>query len=148
LPLHVDACVGGFMLPFVERLGRPVPEWDFRVPGVMSVSADVHKHGLGPKGTSVLVIRDAELAAETSFRFENWPHGNYATTTIAGSRSGASLAAAWAVFQFLGEAGFVDFARRTIELTDAFIAEIERIPDLRVLGAPAINKFAYTMDGH
>jgi sphinganine-1-phosphate aldolase len=144
IPLHVDGCVGGFMLPFVERLGRTVPTWDFRVPGVTSISADVHKHGLGPKGVSVLLTRDAEMAARTTFHFENWPHGDYTTSTIAGSRSGAALAGAWAIFQLLGEEGFLQVARAAMGLTDAFLDGIRAIPGIAVIGDPPTNKFAYT----
>jgi glutamate/tyrosine decarboxylase-like PLP-dependent enzyme len=144
LPLHVDGCVGGFMLPFVERLGRAVPSWDFRVPGVTSISADVHKHGLGPKGVSVMLTREPALASHATFEFVEWPHGAYTTSTIGGSRSGAVLAGAWAVSQFLGEAGYLDIARTAMELTDAFVAGIREIPGLRLLGEPPTNKFAFT----
>jgi sphinganine-1-phosphate aldolase len=145
--LHVDSCVGGFMLPFVEHLGRSVEPWDFRVPGVTSISADVHKHGLGPKGVSVLLTHTPELAAHATFQFENWPHGNYMTTTVEGSRSGAAIAGAWAVFQFMGEDGFLDHARKTMELTDAFQAGIGAIDGLGILGRPSANKFSYGATG-
>ena len=146
LPLHVDACVGGFMLPFVERLGRPTPAWDFRVPGVTSISADVHKHGLGPKGVSLLLTREAGLAAHAGFRFDGWPHGDYVTSTMGGSRSGAALAGAWAILRFLGEEGYVEIARAAMAVTDEFTEGIRAIPGLRVLGTPPTNKFAFTAD--
>jgi glutamate/tyrosine decarboxylase-like PLP-dependent enzyme len=147
LPLHIDGCLGGLILPFVERLGRPVPEWDFRVPGVTSVSADLHKHGYSPKGASVLLVRDPELAAGGEFYFDGWPNGRYQTLTITGSRSGSALAGAWAALQFLGIDGFVALTQQVMDWTDRFQAAINEQPTLSVIGSPPANKFAYTSDG-
>ncbi len=147
LPLHVDACVGGFMLPFVERLGRVTPPWDFRVPGVRSISADVHKHGYGPKGVSVLITDADERVDATSFEFFGWPHGRYVTQTICGTRSGAALAGAWSIFKFLGESGYIQLAREVMEITDRFRAGIEAVDELYVLGNPPVNKFSYAASG-
>jgi sphinganine-1-phosphate aldolase len=144
LPLHVDSCVGGFILPFVERLGRPVPAFDFRVPGVTSVSADVHKHGYAPKGLSVLLHRDEQARRLASTQFDGWPNGHYFTPGLTGTRSGAVLAGAWAVLNYLGEAGFLRITAEVMEITDRFRQGIAAIPDLFVVGEPVANKFAYS----
>jgi glutamate/tyrosine decarboxylase-like PLP-dependent enzyme len=146
LPLHVDACLGGLILPFVERLGRPVPTWDFRAAGVTSVSADLHKHGYSPKGASVLLVSDPELAAGGEFYFDGWPNGRYQTLTVTGSRSGSALAGAWAALQFLGTDGYVELADQVMHSTDRFQAAINEQPTLSVIGSPPANKFAYTSD--
>jgi glutamate/tyrosine decarboxylase-like PLP-dependent enzyme len=146
LPLHIDGCLGGLILPFVERLGRPVPTWDFRAPGVTSVSADLHKHGYSPKGASVLLVRDPELAAGGEFYFDGWPNGRYQTLTITGSRSGSALAGAWAALQYLGIEGYVALAEQIMDSTDRFQAAINGQEPLSVIGSPPSNKFAYTAD--
>ncbi len=144
LPLHVDSCVGGFILPFVERLGRPVPAFDFRVPGVTSVSADVHKHGYAPKGLSVLLHRDERARRLAATQFDGWPNGHYFTPGMTGTRSGAVLAGAWAVLNYLGEAGFLRVTAEVMAITDQFKQGITAIPDLFIVGEPVANKFAYS----
>lgn len=144
LPLHVDSCVGGFILPFVERLGRPVPAFDFRVPGVTSVSADVHKHGYAPKGLSVLLHRDEQARRLASTQFDGWPNGQYFTPGMTGTRSGAVLAGAWAVLNYLGEAGFLRITAEVMGITDRFRQGITAIPGLFIVGEPVANKFAYS----
>jgi sphinganine-1-phosphate aldolase len=147
LPLHIDACLGGLILPFVEQLGRPVPTWDFRAAGVTSVSADLHKHGYSPKGASVLLVSDPELAAGGEFFFDGWPNGRYQTMTITGSRSGSALAGAWAALQFLGTDGYRRLTEQVMDATDRFQAAIGEQPALSVIGSPPANKFAYTAEG-
>ena len=144
LPLHVDSCVGGFVLPFVERLGRPVPAFDFRVPGVTSVSADVHKHGYAPRALSVLLHRDEETRRLGSTQFDRWPNGHYFTPGITGTRPGAVLAGAWAVLNYLGEAGFLRITAEVMAITDRFRQGITASPDLFIVGEPVANKFAYS----
>jgi len=144
LPLHVDSCIGGFVLPFVERLGRPVPAFDFRVQGVTSVSADVHKHGYAPRALSVLLHRDEEARRLASIQFDRWPNGHYFTPGITGTRSGAVLAGAWAVLNYLGEAGFLRITGEVMTITDRFKQGITAIPDLFIVGEPVANKFAYS----
>jgi sphinganine-1-phosphate aldolase len=143
IPLHVDACLGGMILPFIERLGRPIEAWDFRIRGVTSMSADMHKHGYSPKGVSVLLMRDEELKAGTSFEFFDWPNGRYRTSTLTGSRSGSSIAGAWAVLQILGESGFLSLTAEVMQIAEALQRGIESIPTLSILGHPPANKFAY-----
>jgi sphinganine-1-phosphate aldolase len=134
--LHVDACLGGFVLPFAERLGYPVPPFDFRLAGVTSMSADPHKYGYAAKGTSVVLYRDPELRRQQYFVNTEWSGGLYFSPTFAGSRPGALSAACWAALVNLGEDGYLE-ATRTILTTAARLrAVIESIPQLRVLGDP------------
>ena len=96
LPLHVDACFGGFMLPWLEKLGYPIPKYDFRVPGVTSISADIHKYGYSSKGASVILYRNAELRSYQYFAYASWPGGLFGSPSLTGSRPGGIIAAAWA----------------------------------------------------
>ncbi len=143
---HVDACVGGFFLPFVERLGDPVPLWDFRVPGVTTISADLHKFGYTAKGASIVMSRDRDVFANQPFRFGGpaRPDDWYVTPSMTGTRPGGSIASAWAVMTYLGEAGYVDRARRTIGYLRRWWAGVEAIEGLHVMGKPAMSVFAIT----
>jgi sphinganine-1-phosphate aldolase len=96
LPLHVDSCIGGFMLPWIEKLGYPVPLWDYRVPGVTSISADVHKYGYAAKGASVLTWRHQSDRRHQFFAFAEWPGGLFISPSMLGTRPGGSIACAWA----------------------------------------------------
>lgn len=118
---HVDACVGGYFLPFAEQVGVSVPEWDFRVPGVCSISADLHKYGYAPKGASTVLYRSQDLAAHQVFSFDVWPSGVMTTPTLHGTRPGGAIAGAWAVLQHLGYEGF----RHAVRDVLAARAEIE-----------------------
>jgi glutamate/tyrosine decarboxylase-like PLP-dependent enzyme len=131
---HVDACMGGFVLPFAEMLGRQVPPWDFRVDGVHSISADVHKLGYAPKGVSVILHRDKQLRSYQTFVFDGWLGGFYASPNLQGTRSGVPMAAAWAVMSHLGIEGYVALTRQTLENADRMRAGIAAIEGLRVLG--------------
>ena len=134
LPLHVDACFGGFMLPWLERLGHPVPTWDFRVPGVTSISADVHKYGYAAKGASVVVYRDMDHLKHQFFVSTDWPGGIYASPSMPGTRPGGPIAAAWAAMQAMGEEGYLSLAETALETSRKLRAGIEAIPELQVLG--------------
>ena len=131
---HVDACMGGFVLPFVEMLGRQVPPWDFRVEGVHSISADVHKLGYAPKGVSVILHRDKHLRAYQTFVFDDWLGGFYASPNLQGTRSGLPMACAWAVMQHLGVAGYLRLTEATLDNADRMRAGIAAIEGIRVLG--------------
>jgi glutamate/tyrosine decarboxylase-like PLP-dependent enzyme len=147
ISMHVDGCLGGFLLPFWERLGEPVPPFDFRVPGVSTMSADVHKYGYCVKGASVLLHRDeTHLAKYQRFLYSDWPGGLYFSQAIAGTRAAAPIAAAWAVTRRLGELGYVALARRVREATRCIQAGIAEIPGLRLIGAPVMSVFAFTSD--
>ncbi len=126
--------MGGFVLPFAERLGRPVPPWDFRVDGVHSISADVHKLGYAPKGVSVILHRTKELRRFQTFVFDGWLGGLYASPNLQGTRSGAPMAAAWAVMRHLGADGYDELTARTLGAADRLRAGIGAIDGVRVLG--------------
>ncbi|MEM8747566.1 MAG: aminotransferase class V-fold PLP-dependent enzyme [Actinomycetota bacterium] len=131
---HVDACMGGFVLPFAERLGRDVSPWDFRVPGVTTISADIHKLGYAPKGVSVILHRTKQLRKYQTFVFDDWLGGFYASPNMQGTRSGLPMACAWAVMSHLGVEGYLDLTRRTLENADRMRAGITAIDGVRVLG--------------
>jgi glutamate/tyrosine decarboxylase-like PLP-dependent enzyme len=134
LPLHVDACVGGFILPWLARLGRPVPIWDFRVPGVASISADLHKYAYAGKGASMLLWRSIDGMRHQFFVATDFPGGIYASPTLLGTRPGGPIAAAWAALHALGDAGYLALARDAIDAADRLRAGIARIAGLAVLG--------------
>jgi len=133
---HVDACLGGFVLPWAERLGYPVPPFDFRLPGVTSISADTHKYGYGAKGTSVILYRTPELLHHQYFTVADWPGGLYFSPTFAGSRPGALSATAWAAMLAMGESGYREATRRILAAADQLKAGIRQIPGLTILGDP------------
>ncbi len=131
---HVDACMGGFVLPFAERLGREVVPWDFRVPGVTTISADIHKLGYAPKGVSVILHESKQSRSYQTFVFDDWLGGFYASPNMQGTRSGLPMACAWAVMQHLGIDGYVELTRQTLINADMMRAGIMAIDGLRVLG--------------
>lgn len=143
--LHVDGCLGGFILPFGEQLGYEIPPFDFRLPGVTSISADTHKYGYGPKGTSVLLFRDKSLRRHQYFVRSDWKGGMYASPGMGGSRSGGLIAATWAVMVALGREGYLERARRVFETSFAMQAEVRKHPALRFLGSPTFC-FSFTSD--
>ena len=144
---HTDACLGGFLLPFWERLGEPVPPFDFRVPGVTTMSADVHKYGYATKGASVVLHRDADTVRRYQlFIWRDWPGGVYGSFAMAGARPSGPIAAAWAVMNYLGEEGYVA-ARRVRAATRGLQAGIAAIGPLHVLGEPVMSVFAFGADG-
>jgi glutamate/tyrosine decarboxylase-like PLP-dependent enzyme len=132
--LHVDGCLGGFILPWAERLGHDIPVWDFRLPGVTSISADTHKFGYAPKGTGVLLYRSPELRHKQYFVYTEWPGGVYASPGIAGSRSGGLIAATWAAMVSLGERGYLELAKPILETAAKLRASVEAVPELKPLG--------------
>lgn len=143
LPLHVDACVGGFMLPWLEKLGRPIPKWDFRVPGVTSISADLHKYAYAGKGASLLLWRSLDDMRHQIFVATDFPGGIYASPTLIGTRPGGPIAAAWAALQGLGADGYLELARRAIDAADALRAGVRAIPGLVLLGRPDATIVSY-----
>jgi glutamate/tyrosine decarboxylase-like PLP-dependent enzyme len=134
LGLHVDGCLGGFLLPWIERLGVKVPPFDLRVPGVTSMSADTHKFGYALKGTSVLLYRDADLRRYQYFTFPDWPGGLYISPGMSGSRSGGLIAATWAAMLTTGEQGYLDAAAAIHAMAQQVKAAVESHPELRVYG--------------
>ena len=143
---HVDACVGGLMLPFVEKLGHAVPRWDFRVPGVTSISADLHKYGYAAKGASTVTYSTRELRKAQFEVHVDWSGGIWASPSAAGTRPGGPIAAAWAVWNYLGEEGYLRLAKATLDATHALQAGVRSIPGLRVIGEPEMTVFAIGSD--
>lgn len=131
--MHVDACVGGFLSPWVKRLGHPIPDWDFTLPGVTSISADLHKYGMAAKGASLLLVRDDKLREWHRFESRDWERGPYASYTTQGTRPGGSVAAAWATMNYLGEAGYLKCARLIMDAKQVMTEGIEAIEGLEVL---------------
>jgi glutamate/tyrosine decarboxylase-like PLP-dependent enzyme len=143
ITFHTDACVGGFLLPFLERLGHPVPPWDFRVPGVTTISADVHKYGYCTKGASVIAHRSQATMQYQIFMYDAWPGGVYGSTAMAGTRPAAPIAAAWAVMNYLGEAGYLRLQRIVLETAQQLRAGIAAIPGLHIWGDPDASLLAF-----
>lgn len=143
---HVDACLGGFLLPFIRKLGYPVPDFDFSVPGVTSISADVHKYGYAAKGASVILYRDKHIRKYQFTVVTDWQGGVYASPTIPGTRPGGAIAAAWAILNYFGEEGYLCLAEKAMKTTRALIDGINSIPGLYVLGRPHMSVFAFTSD--
>jgi glutamate/tyrosine decarboxylase-like PLP-dependent enzyme len=144
---HVDACMGGFVLPFAELLGRDVAPWDFRIEGVHSISADIHKLGYAPKGVSVIVHRTKQLRTHQTFVFDAWLGGFYASPNLQGTRSGLPMAAAWAVMQHLGVDGYVELTRGVLDAADRMRAGIGAIDGVRVLGDGRFHVIAMAANG-
>ncbi len=134
--MHVDACVGGFVLPWAEKLGYHLPAYDFRLPGVTSMSADTHKYGLAPKGSSVVLYRTPELRRYQYFVVTDWPGGMYFSPSFAGSRPGASAAAAWAALVTEGQDGYLAATKAIMETAVFIRDQVNAMPDLHVLGDP------------
>lgn len=143
---HVDACVGGFFLPFAEKMGKEFPVWDFRVPGVTTISADLHKYGYTAKGASTIISRDPAIFEYQKFEFGDWPAGVYSTPNITGTRPGGPIAAAWAVMNYLGEDGYIKQAERIYGFMPKLIEGINEIPGLEVRGVPDMSIVTYGSD--
>jgi glutamate/tyrosine decarboxylase-like PLP-dependent enzyme len=141
--LHVDACVGGVLGPFVRELGYPVPPFGLHLPGVASLSADLHKSGYAAKGASVILYRDAAREACGRYEFSDWPTGLYAVPTFAGTRPGGAIAAAWAVMHFLGADGYRRIAATVMQARERLVAGLARIDGLHVWGEPDLWAVAY-----
>jgi sphinganine-1-phosphate aldolase len=144
--LHVDGCLGGFILPWGERLGYDIPVWDFRLPGVTSISADTHKYGYGLKGTSVLAWRDKSYRKYHYYAEPAWKGGLYASAGLLGSRSGGLVAATWAAMTRLGEAGYLARAKPIFETAFAMQDAVRSHDALTMMGDPTFC-FSFRSDG-
>jgi glutamate/tyrosine decarboxylase-like PLP-dependent enzyme len=131
---HTDACLGGFVLPWAEKLGYPVPPFDFRLPGVTSMSADTHKFGYAAKGTSVVLYRGQALRHYQYYTAADWPGGLYFSPTFAGSRPGALSAACWAAMISIGAQGYTAATKRILETAEIIKQGLREIPELHILG--------------
>lgn len=143
---HVDSCMGGFVLPFMEMLGYDLPVWDFRVPGVTSISADLHKLGYVPKGASVLIHRDKKLRNYQTFVFDGWLGGFYASPNMQGTRPGMPMALSWAVLNHLGLDGYKERVKLTVETREKMQAGVNAIAGLTVLGEPQAHLLAISVE--
>ncbi|WP_406462397.1 aminotransferase class V-fold PLP-dependent enzyme [Streptomyces sp. NBC_00111] len=142
---HVDACIGGWILPYLRRAGREVEPFDLSVPGVTSLSVDLHKYAYADKGASVVLYRDAELRRHQYFAHAGWPGYPVVNPTVQGTKSGGLLAQAWAVLQYVGEAGYTALAGRVAEASDRLLAGLRSLDGVRVLGDPAAGLVAFTV---
>jgi sphinganine-1-phosphate aldolase len=145
--MHVDACVGGYIAPFAQQLGYPVAAFDFAIPGVTSISADLHKYGYAAKGASTLFFADPESFAHMAYAFDNWPRGQYMTNTLVGTRPGGAIAAAWAVMNYLGEAGYLRITERVLATRRAIEAGVHAL-GFQTLGRPELSIVAFGSPDH
>lgn len=145
--LHVDACVGGILAPFVREVGYEVPPFDFSVPGVTSISADLHKSGYAAKPASTVTFRTRAHREFARYTFDDWPSGIYSSLTFTGTRPGGAIAAAWAALNFLGREGYREIAAASMRAKARIIAGLSVIEGLRVHGAPPLYAFAYRVEG-
>jgi glutamate/tyrosine decarboxylase-like PLP-dependent enzyme len=143
---HVDACMGGITLPMLGRLGHAIPPFDLRVPGVTSISVDLHKYGYTAKGASVIVHRNKELRRHQTFVTDSWLGGVYGSSGLLGTKSGGPIAAAWAVMNHLGEDGYLRLTRTARAATEALAAGLRAIPGVRLLAEPDATLLAFTCD--
>ncbi|MEU4566652.1 aminotransferase class V-fold PLP-dependent enzyme [Micromonospora sp. NPDC023956] len=141
---HVDACFGGWTLPYLRRLGLPVPPFDLSVPGVTSISVDLHKYAYAPKGVSVLLHRDPALRAPQYFAFADWPGYTMINPGIASTRSGGPIAAAYATLRHIGDAGYVELAARTVEAVRHLAASVRATGGLRLMAEPESTVVCFT----
>lgn len=137
--LHVDGCLGGFIIAWAEDLSYPLPPFDFRVPGVTSISADTHKYGYALKGSSVLIFKPKSLRREQYFLQEGWPGGMYSSPSMGGSRSGGLIAATWASMLHMGKAGYRAIAADIFRTADAIKAAVREHPELELIGDSLFN---------
>ncbi len=143
---HTDACMGGFLLPFIRKLGKNVPPFDFSVDGVTSISMDLHKYAYTPKGASVILYRNKELRKHQIFACASWTGYTMINSTIQSTKSTGPLAAAWATLQYVGEERYLEFARKKLEATEKVVKFVKEHPDLRLIAEPDMTLVAFTSD--
>lgn len=143
---HVDGCMGGFLLTYFRRAGAAVPDFDFSVPGVTSMSMDYHKYAFAAKGASVVLYRDRSLRRHQIYACSQWTGYTLANAVLQSTRSGGPMAAAWAVLHYVGDEGYLAIARDLLAATRALCEGIRGIPELRLLGEPEMNLIAFTSD--
>jgi sphinganine-1-phosphate aldolase len=141
--VHVDACIGALIAPFARRAGASVPEFDFRIDGVRSISADIHKYGFGAKGASAALFRHRSWRSHYAFEFDDWPIGSYGSVGLAGTRPAAPIAAAWAVMRYLGEEGYTRIMAEILEISARLQAGLRTIDGVELVGAPDLPILAW-----
>ena len=144
--LHTDACMGGFLLPYFKRLGEPVPDFDFTIPGVSSISMDLHKYAYSPKGASLVLYRNKDLRRHQIFACSSWIGYTIINNAVQSSKSGGPMAAAWAVLNHLGDEGYLEIARKKLAAVKKIAAGIEAIDGIRLLARPQMSLVAFTSD--
>jgi sphinganine-1-phosphate aldolase len=145
---HVDACIGGWLLPYLRRAGREVPPFEMTSTGVTSLSVDLHKYGYADKGASVVLYRDAELRRHQYFAHARWPGYPVVNPTVQGTKSAGLLAQAWAVMRHIGDDGYTELARQVAVASDRLLAGLAALEGVRVLGRPACGLVAFTLNGN
>lgn len=143
---HVDGCMGAFLLPYFEELGDAVPRYDFRVPGVTTISMDLHKYAFAAKGASTLLYSDPADRRHQMYACSNWSGYTVINPTVQSSKSAGPIAAAWAALNFIGHDGYLEIARLTRDATRRIVEVVNSHPDLRVLGSPDMNLCSFTSD--
>lgn len=143
LLLHVDACIGGMLLPFIRKNDSTLPDFDFTLPGVTSISVDLHKYGYAAKGASVILYRNNNLRKYQFFVSTQWPGGIYGSPSLAGSRPGGAIASAWAALTGIGEKGYTEMAEATMRVTGLLKQEIASLPELEIMGDPDMSILAF-----
>ncbi|XP_023864415.1 sphingosine-1-phosphate lyase 1-like isoform X2 [Salvelinus namaycush] len=146
LPLHVDACLGGFLIVFMAKANYPLAPFDFRVKGVTSISADTHKYGYAPKGSSVILYSDKKYRHYQYFVAPDWQGGIYASPSVAGSRPGGIIAACWATMMHMGEDGYIKATKKIIDTARTIKTEIRKINGVFVFGDPEVSVVAIGSD--
>ncbi len=143
IPVHVDACVGGYLLPFMKMAGADLPDFDFAVDGVTSMSADIHKYGFAAKGCSCILYKNLDYFKYQCFVQADWPGGVFASPAMLGTRPGGAYAAAWAAMQANGVQGYTEMAKQTMENAERIRKGIRNIPELEIIGYPVCSLIAY-----
>lgn len=143
---HTDSCLGGYMLPFLRELGHDIPEFDLSVPGVTSISADLHKYGFTAKGASTILYHSKKLWKYQFYAYVDWPGGVYVSPSMGGTRPGSIIAAAWASMKSLGMEGYLKIAKKTMDATNRLMDGISSIPELHVIGKPVMTVFSFGSD--
>ncbi len=141
---HVDACMGGVTLTYLARLGHDIPPWNFTVPGVTSISIDLHKYGYTAKGASVIIHRSKQLRAYQTFVTDNWLGGFYGSSGVLGTKGGGSMAAAWAVMQYLGDEGYLRLTSAARRATEELVEVIRSLPELQLRAEPETTLVSFS----
>ena len=144
--LHTDACMGGFLLPYFSRLGESIPDFDFSVPGVSSISMDLHKYAYSPKGASLVLYRNKDLRKYQIFACSSWIGYTIINNSVQSSKSGGPMAAAWAVLNYVGDEGYLEIARKKLAAVKKISAGIEKIDGIRLLAKPQMSLVAFISD--
>ena len=145
--LHVDACIGALIAPFARRAGAKVPEFDFKIDGVRSISADIHKYGFGAKGASAALFRHKCWRPHYAFEFDDWPIGSYGSVGLAGTRPAAPIAAAWAVMRYLGEEGYTRIAAQILDISARLQVGLKAIDGVELINTPDLPVLAWRVPG-